>query len=134
MTTTDNLPRAYSEPSSFASRKAAAEARGETNLPQRLVSLGWVKMPLETRSRDPKNPVRTQIVEFEQLYDLDHPMNRYRRYRNGAIEPYDYSSGREDEATSLGTFDPNHGESAARAFSAFPRDTQPTTSVPVADL
>ena len=81
------------------------------------------------RSRDPKNPVRTQVVEFEQLYDVDHPMLRYRRFRNGRIEPYDYSTGRQDEIVPLGTFDPDHGENASRASTFFPRDEQPTTSV-----
>lgn len=116
------LPK-WQRPSSFSSRKAERAARGELSRPQRLVSLGWVKMPLETHSRDPKRPITRKFVEFEQLYDLDHPLKRYRRFRDGMVEPYDYSTGKTDESVSLGEFDPKNGS----GYSAWPKDDRPTT-------
>jgi hypothetical protein len=90
------------KPSSFASRKAEADARREALAEPRLVSLG----PTEFAQRDR----RTNEVEYipAELYmDVDRPMHRYIRLdgRPGMHALHDETSGKQDRATPVpGTF------------------------------
>lgn len=86
------------QPSSFASRKAEADARRATLAEPRLVSLG----PTEFAQRDR----RTNEVEYipAELYmDVDRPMHRFIRLdgRPGMHALHDVTSGKQDRVTSV---------------------------------
>lgn len=87
------------QPSSFASRKAQAEANNAERAVPRLVSLG----PTERWMRDRNN--QQIMVEGELFCDVDNPMRTWVKlegYTN--LEPlFDLGDGKSDKAEALGT-------------------------------
>lgn len=87
------------QPSSFASRRAEAQARGERRSGQRLVSLGVREQWIEAGGRFGKGT----MVKLEFLFDADDPNRRYRRlYPNGTLEPIDIATGGQQTVEPLG--------------------------------
>jgi hypothetical protein len=100
VSSTSDLPTIFQQGSTFASRKAEAEARNAERGRTRWVSLGTreVRLPGVGREGVPR------IVKVEYASDRDHPARVYAREVGTAnFEPVNEIHGKEDQRQDLGT-------------------------------
>ena len=81
------------QPSSFASRKARADADNAARAERRLVSLGVADFPQKNLKTG-----EMEAIEVEMFTDLDHPVDRWVQFPgpHGLVPLQDYVGGKDD--------------------------------------